>query len=752
VRTRHLTLLAALISLGAVSARAQSTFLSMNSEPGDPIGQGQQWLIPSSAGTFTAERNIDNGVSVRFFGPGPFNYWFLDFAAASDVTLVPAMYEGATRYPLQAPTAPGLFVVGQGGFCDTLSGRFVVLEAVYGPGGEVLQFAADFEQHCLGAAPALYGSIRFNSSVTVAPRASVNSVTLTEGDGGAVDAAFLVSLSTPSPVDVTVDYQAADGTATAGLDYAPTAGTVTFPAGETVVTASVPVLGDEIDETTETYRVLLGNPTNAAIAFGEGTGTIVDDDPEKTFLYLDSDPGDYIGGGVVRRFQATDGPFEALHLDPEGVRITFGGPGFWQLFFVAPHLAPLTPGVYEDAHHAYDDLNFPGLTITGNGHACGASRGRFVVLEAVYGPGGEVERFAADFEQRCVNFEAALVGSVRYHSQATITGASVRPFQVGEGWSVATATVTLSWPVSHPVTVAFQTADGSATTPADYTAASGVVTFAPGETGVDVEIPVFPDSTEEVDERFDLRLTGATGGTVLRTRSWVTIMDDDPRYPFELGHGTVQRRSLAFPNLDGDAFALAEDPYSSWEAVVDETSGDVGGAFGLSVQLHASSGVLVAFSEPVGAGPSQSMRFANQGSTAITDRRILVKSTSCSSDCTADDTYRIRFYDTTYRIARYNTTGGQRAVLLLQNPTAQLVRGWARLWNPSGTLTGEAQIFLEPHGSTVIDLNTMTGASGSAGSITVASDAPYAALTGKLVGLDPATGFSFDSPMLPRPR
>lgn len=751
MRTRHLTLLAAVLSLGAVSARAQSTFLSMTSEPGDYIGLGQTWLLTPSGGTFTAVRNGDNGVSVHYHGVWP-SFWHLDFAAAGDAELVPGMYEGATRHPLQAPTAPGLFVAGEGRTCDTLTGRFVVLEAVYGPGGEVVRFAADFEQHCLGAPPALYGSIRFDSSVTVAPRVSVNSVTLTEGEGGAVDATFLVSLSGPAPVDVTVDYEAADGTATAGLDYAPTAGTVTFPAGETVVTASVPVLGDEMDEATETYRLLLDNPANATIAFGEGTGTIVDDDPEKTFLYLDSDPGDYIGGGVVRRFQVTDGPFEALRLDPEGVRITFGGPGFWTLFFVAPHLAPLTPGVYEDAHHAYDDLNFPGLTITGNGHACGASRGRFVVLEAVYGPGGEVERFAADFEQRCVNFEAALVGSVRYRSQATVTGATMRPFEVGESGPFATARVTLSWAVSHAVTVAFQTADGTATAPADYTATSGVLTFAPGETALDVQVPIFPDSTEEVNERFDLRLTGATGGTVLRVRPWVTILDDDPRYPFELGHGTVQRRSLSHPNLDGDTFALTEDPYSSWEAVIDETSGDIGGNFGVSLQLLSSSGVLVAFSEPVGAGPSQSMRFANHSGTTIADRRIVVKSTSCSSDCTADDTYRIRFYDTTYRIARYNTANGQRAVLLIQNPTAQLVRARPRLWTPAGALNGETLLFIQPHGSAVVDLDAMTGPSGSSGSITVANDAPYGALSGKLVGIDPETGFSFDSPMLPRPR
>ena len=40
----------------------------------------------------------------------------------------------------------------------------------------------------------------------------------------------------------------------------------------------------------------------------------------------------------------------------------------------------------------------------------------------------------------------------------------------------------------------------------------------------------------------------------------------------------------------------------------------------------------------------------------------------------------------------------------------------------------------------------------SGGSITVTHDGPYAGLTGKAVALEPVTGFSFDTPMLNRPK
>src|SRR5262249_17940666 len=77
--------------------------------------------------------------------------------------LVAGTYEGATRYPFQSPTVPGLSISGDGRGCNTLTGRFVVLDVTYGPTGDVLGFAADFEQHCEGGSDALFGSIRFRS-------------------------------------------------------------------------------------------------------------------------------------------------------------------------------------------------------------------------------------------------------------------------------------------------------------------------------------------------------------------------------------------------------------------------------------------------------------------------------------------------------------------------------------------------------------------------------------------------------------
>ena len=50
-----------------------------------------------------------------------------------------------------------------------------------------------------------------------------------------------------------------------------------------------------------------------------------------------------------------------------------------------------------------------------------------------------------------------------------------------------------------------------------------------------------------------------------------------------------------------------------------------------------------------------------------------------------------------------------------------------------------------------ITLNTSQVAAGQGGTITISHDGRYAALDGKAVSVEPATGFTFDTPLLPRP-
>lgn len=98
-------------------------------------------------------------------------------------------------------------------------------------------------------------------------------------EGSAVGPAiFVVTLSSASPLTVTVDFTTADETATTPSDYAATTGTATFAPGVTSQVALVPIVGDAIVEADETFVLSLSNSVNATIGDGQGLGTILNDD------------------------------------------------------------------------------------------------------------------------------------------------------------------------------------------------------------------------------------------------------------------------------------------------------------------------------------------------------------------------------------------------------------------------------------------------------------------------------------------
>jgi probable HAF family extracellular repeat protein len=111
------------------------------------------------------------------------------------------------------------------------------------------------------------------------PALTIKDVMVTEGNIATSSAVFTVSLSAASSDTVTVNFATANGSATAGSDYEPASGTLTFAPGETSKTITVPVYGDRLGEPNETFFVNLSNPTNATIADGQGLGTILDDEP-----------------------------------------------------------------------------------------------------------------------------------------------------------------------------------------------------------------------------------------------------------------------------------------------------------------------------------------------------------------------------------------------------------------------------------------------------------------------------------------
>ena len=165
------------LTIGGVSGSFQvRTLLGMptgnllyySSEQGDSIGMGATELMSASSRyAFSPPSPASNLPTFSVIQSGYSSWWYLSLKMPSGNQLSPGSFENAQRAAFTPAGTPGLDFSGNGRGCNTDTGRFDILEASYDPSGNVQKFAIDFEQHCEGMAPALFGQLRYNSSIPV---------------------------------------------------------------------------------------------------------------------------------------------------------------------------------------------------------------------------------------------------------------------------------------------------------------------------------------------------------------------------------------------------------------------------------------------------------------------------------------------------------------------------------------------------------------------------------------------------------
>ena len=114
--------------------------------------------------------------------------------------------------------------------------------------------------------------------------------------------------------------------------------------------------------------------------------------------------------------------------------------------------------------------------------------------------------------------------------EAQVSQLSIDDAAVEEGHSGPTLlgfTVTLSPASSQTVTVAHQTENVTALAGSDYTASSGTLTFAPGQTTRTVLVRVTGDTAVEANETVRVRLSSPSGAALARDTGLGTITNDD---------------------------------------------------------------------------------------------------------------------------------------------------------------------------------------------------------------------------------
>jgi hypothetical protein len=96
----------------------------------------------------------------------------------------------------------------------------------------------------------------------------------------------------------------------------------------------------------------------------------------------------------------------------------------------------------------------------------------------------------------------------------------------------ASLDVTVSPVSERAVSVGYSTSDGTATTAdGDYEGGSGTVDFAPGETVHTILVKVIGDDAAELDETFDVDISGPVHATLGNATGVVTVANNDPIPP-----------------------------------------------------------------------------------------------------------------------------------------------------------------------------------------------------------------------------
>ena len=334
-------------------------------------------------------------------------------------------------------------------------------------------------------------------------------------------ATITVRRTGPTGPIVTVDYSTSNGTATPWVDYTPTSGTLTFGAGVTTKTFTVPILPDTIAEGPETVNLSLSNPTNGAVLGTPGTAVLT---------ILDNDQG-----GLTRWSRAT---YTVSEAGPTA-KLTVVRTGRNLASAVTVDYA-VTGGT---ATNGGVDYTLANGTLTFDA----GETSKTIIIPIVD------DTLAEGPETVVLTLSNATGGAtLGSPTSATLTitdndfGGTIRfgsaTYSVNENAGPATLTVVRSGGLASGVSVDYAVTGGTATGGGvDYTLANGTLTFGAGETAKTITIPIVNDGEAEGNETVVLTLSNARGSASLGSpaTATLTILDDEQAVQFSQANYTV---------------------------------------------------------------------------------------------------------------------------------------------------------------------------------------------------------------------
>jgi hypothetical protein len=305
---------------------------------------------------------------------------------------------------------------------------------------------------------------------------------------------------------VTVDFATADATAAAASDYTATSGTLTWESGDTAVkTVVVPILDDALVENPETFQLTLSNATGGAgLGAASGTVTIVSDDVPPpgtlaitpTALSVNEPAGTATlsvartggsAGEVSVTYTTTAGSAAAgSDFTAANGSLTWADGDTAAKSIVVP--------ILDDTEVEADEQFSVTIAQPTGGASLGASAATVTIVSEDVAPVGTMQ------------FDGIGTGGMvtwRFNENGTPALAAKAVVQVA---------VTRTGGSAGAASIDFATADGTAVAPGDYTATSGTLNWADGESGARfIPVNLVEDGLPEPDENFRIVLSNAQG-------------------------------------------------------------------------------------------------------------------------------------------------------------------------------------------------------------------------------------------------
>ncbi|HEV2063322.1 MAG TPA: Calx-beta domain-containing protein, partial [Thermoanaerobaculia bacterium] len=332
------------------------------------------------------------------------------------------------------------------------------------------------------------------------PSLSIGSVVVVKPASGTVAAVFPVTMSSASALDVLVSYATSDNTAHAGSDYQAVSAVLVIPSGAMSSSITVLVNGNTIASDDKAFTVFLFGPSNAVIGTGAGAGT-----------------------GLIQDRT----PFPSLSIGD--VTVTPGGSGTTPAGFPVTLSAATSRTVsvnYSTADGTATAGNNDYLSTSGTLFFAPGETSKTITVPVVGKPLLAPSNFFVDLSP-AVNATVARSRGTASISRAfpslSVGDAAVQSPGTGSGSAVFS--VNLSVASTETITVSFTTADRTAFAGIDYTATSGVLTFAPGETAKSVTVPILPGGTVFPTKVFQLILSNSTGAILAKSLGEAAIFD-----------------------------------------------------------------------------------------------------------------------------------------------------------------------------------------------------------------------------------